>query len=152
MCVLQSLQISASSLSGFKKQPRSKPHKCDNKLIFFTQSTHTVLRLLPGCMCVSVGRRLSARATPLSVLRRVTSLSQRLLSPRRNIARWSVPSAKPAHAADKLFRYPLIERWNTQIDSAALGDLHADTHTHAAVQVLGVGNFLTCMYKKKRPA
>lgn len=34
VCVLQSLQISASSLSGFKKQPRSKPHKRDNKLIF----------------------------------------------------------------------------------------------------------------------
>lgn len=39
---------------------------------------------------------------------------------------------KPVHAADKLllFTYLLIERQNTQIDSAVLGDLQADAHMH----------------------
>lgn len=56
---------------------------------------------------------------------------------------------KPVHAADKLlaFRYPLIERQNTQIDSAALwGFAHRHTNMHA-LRYLDWENLQTCMCK-----
>lgn len=126
-------RFAASFLSGYKKLPQSKPHQFDNKLICYTIYTPVCCDFyLAACSyvcCVHLHVHCCRPIPPFSELHHSPRGCCHLAEHRLVVC--SV--CKPVHAADKLlaFRHPLIERQNTQIDSAVLGDLHVDTSMHA---------------------